>query len=434
MGKLTATRIKNIKLDDEIERVIERQKRKALEKGEEYSPKRRPTEVKLSDGGGLYLLAKSSGLYWRFNYRFPGNGRVQAKTLALGVYPAVSLREARERHREAQKLLEGGVDPGEHRKRLREARLTASENTFQALTHQFLTKQNWSDSHRKTVESRLRRDVLPTIGSKPIADVEPGDILAICRKVEGRGAIETAHRIRTVIGQVMRFAVALGLAKSDPTRDLKGALTPIQPKHMAAIVDPKEVGGLMRAVQDYQGSSIVRAALKLAALTFVRPGELRRAEWSEIDSDRQLWIIPPERMKSRQKHLVPLSRQAVDVLEELQPITGEGRYIFPSGHAKGRPMSENAVLTALRRMGYTKEEMTGHGFRSMASTNLYELGWRSELVETQLAHKDRNVVRAAYNHAEYIDERREMMQSWSDYLDDLREGGKVIPIRKRSNG
>lgn len=430
MGKLTATRVKNSKYENEIKRILDRRKAKALEKGREYTSQKRPTEAKLSDGNGLYLLIKMTGKYWRFNYRFLDQGKMRFKTLALGIYPKMSLAEARKSHREAQKLLDEGIDPSAHKKRLKEARIEASENSFLALAAQFLAKQTWTNGHRRTVESRLKRDIYPYIGAKPISEVEASDILAICRRIEERGAIESAHRAKSIVGQVMRFAVALGLAKGDPTRDLKGALTPAQPKHMAAITDPKDTAGLMRSIYAYKGSPVVRAALKMAALTFVRPGELRRAEWSEIDFDRKIWIIPPERMKARQKHMVPLSRQAMNVLCELHTLTGNGRFIFPSGHAKSRPLSENGVLSALRRMGYSKDEMTGHGFRSMASTNLYELGWRSELVEMQLAHKDPNAVRVAYNHATYLNDRTKMMQVWADYLDGLREGGKIIPMHR----
>lgn len=269
----------------------------------------------------------------------------------------------------------------------------------------------------------MERDILPYLGDRPVSEITAKEVLAICRRVENRGAIESAHRIKTIIGQVMRYCVSLELADGDPTRDLKGALTPTQTKHMAAITTPKDVGALMRAIDDYNGMAVTRSALKLAALTFVRPGELRHAEWSEIDFDRQCWIIPPDKMKGRIKHIVPLSKQAIEVFKELQPKTGSGKYVFPSLRTASRPMSDNAVLSALRRMGYPKSEMTGHGFRSMASTNLYELGWKSELVEMQLAHRDPNEVRASYNHAKYLSERQKMMQVWANYLDDLKTTG-----------
>ena len=271
MGKLTATQVKNTKFKDEIEKVIQRQKQKARESGKKYIPGKRPTEAKLSDGGGLHLLIKETGKYWRFNYRFLDQGKARYKTLALGVYPNMSLAEARESHREAQNLLKEGIDPSEYKKRLKEARFEASENSFQALAVQFISKQAWTDGHRRTVDSRLTRDIYPYIGARPVSEVEASDILAICRRIEDRGAIESTHRARSIIGQVMRFAVALGLAERDPTRDLKGALSPVQAKHMAAITDPKDIAGLMRSIYDFNGSPVVRAALKMAALTFVRP-------------------------------------------------------------------------------------------------------------------------------------------------------------------
>jgi len=263
-----------------------------------------------------------------------------------------------------------------------------------------------------------------------VTDITAREVLVVCRRVEDRGAIESAHRIKTICSQVFRYCIATGILHSDPARDLKGALTPSVPKHMATITDPVEVGGLMRSIANYKGTVVTRAALKLAALTFVRPGELRHAEWDEFDLERKLWIIPAPKMKGKEKHIVPLSRQAMEVITELKPKTGAGRYVFPSPCTASRPMSENAVLSALRRMGYAKEEIVGHGFRSMASTLLRELGWRSEVVEMQLAHKDPNAVRAAYNHAEHIAERTDMVQAWADYLDNLRDGGKVIPMNK----
>ena len=385
-------------------------------------------QYKLADGGGLYLLVKKVGKYWRYDYRF----LKKRKTLALGVYPKISLKEAREEHQAARKLLDKGIDPTQYRKVTKAVKIESAGYSFQVLSAEWAAKQIWTDGHRRTVQSRLERDVIPYLGNRPVSEITAKEVLAICRRVESRGAIESAHRIKTIIGQVMRYCVSLELADGDPTRDLKGALTPTQAKHMAAITTPKEVGALMRSIDDYKGTIVTRAALKMAALTFVRPGELRHAEWSEIDIDRKCWIIPPEKMKGRIKHIVPLSRQAMEVIIDLKPKTGAGRYVFPSPRTAARPMSENAVLSALRRMGYPKSEMTGHGFRSTASTNLYELGWKSELVEMQLAHKDPNEVRASYNHAKYLPERQKMMQAWADYLDGLKTGGEVINIKREA--
>jgi integrase len=393
MGKLTAQRVKTAKPESK--------------------------QYKLSDEGGLYLLVNKVGKYWRYDYRFLG----KRKTMSLGVYPEVTLKDARESHRAARKLLDKGIDPTHYKKIQKTVKIQSDKNSFSVLAAEWSAKQNWTEGHRRTVLSRLDRDILPYLGNRPVSEITAKEILVVCRRVEGRGAIESAHRIKTIIGQVMRYCVSLELVDGDPTRDLKGALTSVSPKNMAAITKPSEVGGLMRSIDAYKGTAVTRAALKMAALTFVRPGELRHAEWSEIDFDRQLWIIPPDRMKGRIKHMVPLSQQAMDVLMDLKPKTGAGRYIFPSPRTTSRPMSENAVLSALRRMGYSREEMVGHGFRSMASTNLYELGWKSELVEMQLAHKDPNEVRASYNHAKYLPERTKMMQAWADYLDQLKAGG-----------
>jgi integrase len=407
MGNLTAQQVKNAELEPNGKGKI-------------------PTQKKISDGGGLILLINKTGKYWRYQYRF----LKKQKTLALGVYPEISLKVARERHQEARNLLNKGIDPNRHRQITKAISIEAAENSFGALASEWAAKQNWTQGHGRTVQSRLDRDVLPFLRDKSVKEITAKEILDICRRVEARGAIESAHRIKTIISQVMRYCVALDLIDSDPARDLKGALTSVKPKNMAAIKNRDDIGPLMRSIDDYKGTAITRAALKLAALTFVRPGELRHAEWSEIDFDRKLWIIPPEKMKGRIKHIVPLCKQAMEIINDLYLKSGAGRYLFPSPRTTTRPMSENAVLSALRRMGYTKEEMTGHGFRSMASTNLYELGWKSELVEMQLAHKDPNEVRAAYNHAKYLDERIDMMQAWADYLDNCREDGKVIPLKR----
>jgi integrase len=272
--------------------------------------------------------------------------------------------------------------------------------------------------------------MFPFIGGRPIADVTSREVLTALRKVESRGAIETAHRTKQNASQVFRYAVATGRADRDPTAELKGALAPVRKSHHPSITDPKAIGGLLRAIDGYDGSPATKAALRLASLTFVRPGELRRAEWSEFNLDESEWRVPAERMKMREQHLVPLSRQAVAVLRDLQPITGRWKHVFPGARTNGRPMSENTVNAALRRLGYTKDQMTGHGFRSMASTHLNEQGWHRDAIERQLAHAERNEVRAAYNFAEHLPERRRMMQAWADYLDGLKAGVSVTGIRR----
>jgi integrase len=390
MGKLTATKVKNTKPETK--------------------------NYKLGDGGGLYLLVTFKGRYWRYDYRYLN----KRKTLALGVYPEISLKEAREKHAEARKLLAEGIDPSLHRKRLKTARIASAKNSFEKLAWEWFGRQNWTEGHRRTVKGRLKNNILPWIGDRPVNEITAQDVLTVCRRVESRGAIETAHRVKTICSQVFRYCVALGIVESDPCRDLSGALTPVSPKHMATIIEPKKIGELLRAMDGYKGHQITRAALLLAPLTFVRPGELRHAEWAEFDLENSLWRIPPDKMKMRQTHMIPLSRQSIEIIMDLQPLTGSGRYLFPSIRSKNRCMSENTVNGALRRLGYEKAEITGHGFRSMASTRLHEMGWPSHVIERQLAHKEGNTVKAAYNHAEYLPEREKMMQAWADYLDQLK--------------
>ena len=273
---------------------------------------------------------------------------------------------------------------------------------------------------------RLERDVFPWLSTRPAREITPLELLSVLRRVEGRGTLETAHRIHQVCGQVFRYAIATGRAQRDPCTDLRGALPPVPPSHHAALTRPADVGALLRAINGYRGSFVVQCALRLAPLVFVRAGELRRAEWSEFDLAAAVWRIPAARMKMRQEHLVPLARQAVELLQQLQPITGSGRYVFPSARTAVRPMSENAVTAALRRMGYERGEMTGHGFRTVASTLLNELGWPGDVIERQLAHAERDNVRNAYNRAEYWAERQRMMQSWADYLGGLAGTGTVM--------
>ena len=317
-----------------------------------------------------------------------------------------------------------GSDPSAERKLAKAKAAGNFEDVAREWFAKFSGSMGWAASHSATVIRRLERDIFPWLGSLPIGEIAPAELLTTLRRVEARGALETAHRIKQVCGQIFRYAVATGRAERDPSADLRGALPPVHGVHLAAITEPQQIGGLLRAVEQYQGTLIVRCALRLAPLVFVRPGELRQAEWSEFDLDsaEPVWRIPAAKMKSRVEHLVPLSRQAVAILRELAPLTGEGRYVFPNDRGSHRPLSENAITCALRRMDYTSDQMTAHGFRTMASTLLNELGWSSDAIERQLAHSERNEVRAAYNRAEFLGERRRMMQAWADYLDGLRQG------------
>jgi integrase len=392
--------------------------------------KPKDTPYKLADQRGLYLLVNpNGGKLWRMNYRFEG----KQKTLALGTYPDVPLSQAREKRDEARKLLAGGTDPGEHRKTQKQTALDRAANSFEAVAREWLSKyqSTWVPAHAARIVRRLELDVFPWIGARPMADITAPELLAVLRRIEERGALETAHRTLQTCGQIFRYGMATGRTERDPAADLRGALPPIKGKHFSAITDPREIGALLRALWDYQGSFVIRCALRLAPLVFVRPGELRNAEWSELDLDRAEWYIPAGRMKMKEPHIVPLASQAVTILRELHALTGTGRYVFPSPRTTSRPMSENGVLSALRRMGYGKEEMTGHGFRAMARTVLDEvLGFRVDIIEHQLAHAVKDPNGRAYNRTTYLDERHRMMQAWADYLDGLRNGAGVIPLRR----
>jgi integrase len=384
---------------------------------------------KLSDGGGMYLLVTATSKCWRMNYRFNG----KQKTLALGIYPAVSLAQARSRRDEARKLLAliPPVDPSQAKREEKIARIAAAEQTFEVVARQWLTKTaaDRAANTQAKVTAALENNVIPFLGTTPISAIKPADILATVQKMEARGAIDTAHRVKQICGQVFRYAVAAGLVERDVTADLKGALAAVPRSHFSAITSPKQAGALMRAIHDYNGFSAAVAALKLAPLVFVRPGELRTAEWTEIDLDAAEWRIPASKMKMKVEHMVPLSRQAVEILRGLHPVTGHGKYVFPSLRSKAC-MSENTINAALRGMGYTKEMMTGHGFRAMARTIMDEvLGERVDLIEHQLAHAVKDVNGRAYNRTSHLPARREMMQRWSDYLDALRLGGEVIQLR-----
>jgi len=385
---------------------------------------------KLFDGRGPFLLVTpGGGKWWRHKYRFGG----RAKTLSLGIYPDVGLREARERRDEARKLLAAGVDPGVERKATKAAKaaeVARETATFDIVAREWFAKQSlaWAPGHAETVIRRLERDVFPTVGGRPVGEITAVELLEVLRRVEARGTLETAHRIHQICGQVFRYAIATARASRDPSADLRGALPPVRETHHAALTKPADVAALLRAINGYQGTFVVRCALRLAPLVFVRPGELRKAEWSEFDLDGLIWRIPAERMKLRQAHLVPLSQQALEILRELNPLTGNGRYVFPSARTTARPMSENAITAALRRMGYEQGMMTGHGFRTMASTLLNEQGAPADAIERQLAHAERDGVRDAYNRAQYLTERRHMMQRWADYLDYLTAGEVVLPF------
>ncbi|MBF0414146.1 MAG: integrase arm-type DNA-binding domain-containing protein [Magnetococcales bacterium] len=388
-------------------------------------PKDKP--FRLADGGGLYLeIATSGGRLWRLKYRFGG----KEKRLAFGSYPDVSLKQAREKRDEAHRLLAEGIDPGEHRKAAKAVVRASEKDSFQAVALEWFSKfqSTWTPGHADTIMSRLKRDVLPWMGDHLVGDITAPEVLKILRRVEERGAIETAHRIKAICGQVFAFAIATGRADRNPATDLRGALTPVTPKPMAAITDPLKIVGLLKAIDDYKGTFPVRCALQLAPITFLRPGELRMGEWQEIDFESMTWNIPGRRMKGKRDHVVPLSIQAIKILRDLQPLTGDGQYLFPSIRSNSRPMSENTVLVALRAMGFGKDEMSGHGFRSLASTRLNEMNYRPDLIEIQLAHKEKDKIRAAYNRSEYMEERRKMMQHWSDYLDQL-AGRNVVELK-----
>lgn len=380
--------------------------------------------VKMYDEGGLFLLVTpAGGKWWRFKYRFGG----KEKLLSFGTYPEVSLKDARGRRDQGRKQLASDIDPGEHRKAVKLAKADRAANSFEIIAREWFGKfsPNWAESHASKIITRLERDIFPFVGGRPIAEITAPELLTVLRRIESRGAIETAHRAMQNCGQVFRYGIATGRNERDVSADLRGAIPPPMAKHHASIKDPIGIGGLLRAIQGYQGSFITKCALRLAPLVFVRPGELRKAEWSEFNLDGAEWRIPAEKMKMREIHIVPLSRQALAILNELRQLTGDGRYVFPGARTNGRPMSENAVNAALRRMGFAKDEMTGHGFRSMASTTLNEQGWDKDVIERQLAHGERDQVRGAYNFAEYLPKRREMMQAWADYLDSL-AGGNVI--------
>ena len=388
---------------------------------------------KHADGGGMYLLVKAGNKYWRMDYRFAD----KRKTLALGVYPAVSLVKARARRDKARELLADGIDPSTAKQEDKQAKADAAANTFEAVARDWLlkTKAKRAEITHLKVATWLEKDAFPFIGNMPISTIGPRDVLdKVVRKVEARGAIDTAHRLKQLCGQVFRYAVVTGLAERDVTTDLREALVTKTTKHHAAITEPKQVGDLMRSIFAYTGHPATVAALKLTPLVFVRPGELRTMEWAELDLDAAEWRIPGSKMKMKVEHVVPLCTQAVELLRSVQPITGHGRYVFPSLRTGERPMSENTINGAVRAMGYSKEVHTAHGFRATARTIMDEvLGERVDLIEHQLAHTVKDANGRAYNRTAHLPARRVMMQTWANYLDKLRIGADVIPFRATAN-
>lgn len=393
------------------------------------------TGEKYSDGHGLYLHVKPAGRYWRMAYRFTG----KQKTLALGTYPEIPLAKARKRRDEARALLAEGIDPSAAKKAEKLAIRVATANTFEAVAREFhATKASgWSPRYATRWIERMEKDLFPHIGKLTLPAITAPVLLDVLRKVEKRGANETAHTLRQTAGQVFRYGIATGRCERNPAPDLHGALMPVNVKHMAAVLDAESAGKLMRSIFDYEGQPSTRAAMELSALLFQRPGNIRHMEWAEIDLDAALWTIPADKMKrtiygktNGRPHFVPLAPRAIQVLNDLKPLTGHGRYVFPSLLTGERAMSENTIRTALRRMGYTNDEMTPHGFRAMARTIMVErLNMHPDVIEAQLAHGKSGPLGAAYDRAQFMEQRRKMMMEWADYLHTLRTGANVIPLR-----
>lgn len=382
---------------------------------------------KLADGGGLHLLITADGRkYWRLKYRWHGTEKV----LALGVYPDVKAAQARAKRDEAKALLREGKDPGAVRKAEKHAAKEASAHTFEGIAREWYEKRlhEWTPVHANDVITSLEGNVFPDLGNRPISEITTPELLATLRKLEARGALETGRRVLQRCRAVYAYAIATGRAERNVAADLKGALKSPKASKRAALPEA-ELPAFLKKLDAYEGRLQTKLALKLQALTFVRPGELRGALWSEFDLEQAEWRIPAERMKMREEHIVPLSRQALEVLEQLKPITGHRRFLFPSQAKPDAPISENTLLFAIYRLGF-KTRATAHGFRATASTILNEQGWKPDAIERQLAHKERNRVRAAYHRSEYLDERRKMMQAWADYLDALKAGAKVTALRR----
>jgi integrase len=383
--------------------------------------KPRSKPYKIYAGDGLFLLVTpNGGKWWRFKFRVKG----KEKLLSLGTYPDIGLKLAKERCMQSRKDMDNGIDPALNRKAIKFAPPDDAANSFETVAREWIEKRKavWTENHSSKIIRRFELDVFPWIGKRPINEIRPPELLLVLRRIEKRGAVDTAHRALQNCGQIFRYAVATGRAERDYAADLRGALAPAKEGHFAAITEPKAIGALLRAIDDYHGNHITKYAMQLAPLVFVRPGELRNAKWQEIDFDTATWEIPAERMKMRQAHIVPLSRQALRILEELKALTGEGAYLFPSARTSKRPMSDNAILSAFRRMGIDKSEMTGHGFRAMARTVLDEvLHFRPDYIEHQLAHAVRDPNGRAYNRTAHFPERRKMMQDWAEYLGKLKK-------------
>jgi integrase len=390
------------------------------------SAKRRRKPYKLTDGDGLYLAVMPNGSrYWRMNYRFLG----KQKTLSFGVWPDTGLADARAQRDAARKLLARGGDPGEQIKLDRIAATVAAANSFQAIAEEWLAKAERENRSAVTMKKLrwLTTFLNGSIGKRPIASISAQELLVVLRKMESKGRYETAKRLRSTCSQIFRYAIATARADRDVAADLRGALIAPQPVHRPAITDPKGVGGLLRAIEAFEGHVNTKVALRLLSHVFVRPGELRHAEWADINLEKAIWLIPPHKTKMRRPHAIPLSRQAIEILSSIEHDASYSPFLFPSLRSTDRPMSENTINAALRRMGFAQDEMTGHGFRATAATLLNEMGqWHPDAIERQLAHCDNNAVRRAYTRGEYWDERVRMMQHWSDHLDFLRDGAKVI--------
>lgn len=385
---------------------------------------------KLFDERGLYLeVSPTGGKWWRLKYRFAG----KEKRLSLGVYPDVSLKDARDRRDAARKLLANGVDPSENRKATKASQADQAANSFEVVAREWYAKQSpaWAETHSEKTLRLLERDIFPWIGGRPIAEIAAPELLKMLRRIEGRGAVDTSHRALGTCGQIFRYGVATGRCERDIAADLRGALAKVNGSHFAATTDPERLAAILRTIDGYQGTLTVACALRLVPLVFVRPGELRRAEWSAIDLDKAQWEYTVTKTKT--PHIVPLSRQAVEILRELHPLTGRGQFVFPGARSKKRPMSDNAINAAMRRLEIGKEEMSGHGFRAVARTILDEiLGVRVDYIEHQLAHAVKDPNGRAYNRTSHLSERRKMMQQWADYLNKLKAGAEVVSIDKRA--
>lgn len=381
--------------------------------------------LKLFDSGGLFLIVNPNGSrWWRLKYRILG----KEKLISLGVYPLITLAKARERRDDARRRIADGIDPSAERRAVK----AANEDTFESIAREWLATREHGLAPITVFKTKwmLESFIYPDLGSRPIRGITAPDILGALRAIAARGRHETARRTKQKCGQVFRYAIATGRASHDVTADLRGALAPVVSQNHAAITDPVKIGALLRAIDGYSGQIVTGYALRLAPMVFVRPGELRQAEWSEFDLDGATWRIPAAKMKMREEHIVPLAPQALALLRELHTLTGRGRFLFNSLRTSQRPMSENTINAALRRLGYSNEEMTGHGFRALASTCLNEQGWSPDLIELQLAHSDKDRIRAVYNRSKKLPERRRMMDAWADYLDTLRAHQTVVPIKK----